>query len=129
MQAFAFSGTTVYYGYDAALARSQKSTTQHLNTQFQTKEQAAVASGVAVHMSSPFSATEQDPEYFKGHVEVQDREPSHVGDEGLNRVTDLVLIVHGIGQGVCNILPSIPLFMLFCCSLLLNTKAGLFCML
>lgn len=118
-RAFTFSGTTVYYGYDAALARMQMSAIQISKPQHVIKDQATdltSTSGVAVDVHLPTTASEDGAEFLKSHID-KDKEPSHTGEEGVKRVTDLVLIVHGIGQGVRIILypvrlPHVVLFQL-----------------
>ena len=78
----------------------------------------------------PSSGNQQEAEYLESYMETKDSKPSHVGDQDPRRVTDLVLVVHGIGQGVCNAVSSIywrysPYSLI---SLLLNMKAGHFYM-
>lgn len=48
---------------------------------------------------SPSCGVQQEAEHLDGHTETEPGKRSHV--EGPRRVTDLVLVVHGIGQGVC----------------------------
>lgn len=87
-------GTLVYYGFDAAIASHAP---RHLTSSHTDDIKAsALTNTMGISMKEDLNLNEThfvSSEYSKLS--------KHVGDEGPRKVTDLVLIVHGIGQGVC----------------------------
>jgi hypothetical protein len=95
----------VYYGYDTARARAlSKSSPQKFNTPQGKQEDAAImrdSLGVAIDIHRPSSTNMLAAEYSEIHSNTADDKRLLVESDGPKRVTDLVLVVHGIGQGVC----------------------------
>ncbi|KAF8575448.1 hypothetical protein K439DRAFT_1641371 [Ramaria rubella] len=103
---FAFSGTTVYYGYDIARASSRVASPPDAQSEPEDKSPALTNTLGVADSDNPLrpSRTAQRSNHPRGHKTSRDEQQSRilVGDLGENRVTDLVLIVHGIGQGLAS---------------------------
>ncbi|KAF8508209.1 DDHD domain-containing protein [Gautieria morchelliformis] len=104
--AFTFSGTPVFYGYDTALARTLSKSSPQNSRPLQGKQEEAAAVrnslGAAIDIHPPSSANMSAPEYSEIHSNTADGKRLLVEDNGPQRVTDLVLVVHGIGQGLAS---------------------------
>lgn len=90
-----FTGTLVYYGYDKALAAHTTAPTPLISPpkEFSKEEAAALTNTLGV-------GVEEDVKPGTPKFHDTPKSTNRVGDEGSNKVTDLILVVHGIGQGV-----------------------------
>lgn len=96
-----FSGPTVYYGYDSALAAREFKIKRPSPRASMDKDSEAVLANT-VGVSSQFVADKAGPIPMRSAEQVAAKASVSVGDSGPKNVTDLVLIVHGIGQAVCS---------------------------
>ncbi|GJJ15605.1 hypothetical protein Clacol_009883 [Clathrus columnatus] len=91
-----FLGITVYYGYDSALAaRESKSKKSSPRNSLDKDSEDTCINAVEI----PSTATDKMLP-MPSSERINTKLPNSVGDSGPKKVTDLVLIVHGIGQAL-----------------------------
>ncbi|KIJ54720.1 hypothetical protein M422DRAFT_41955 [Sphaerobolus stellatus SS14] len=92
--AIPFTGTLVYYGYDTAVKAHAHVPKAPVSPpkEFSKEEAAALTNTLGLGI-------EEDPKTSRPES-TKPKRSSRVGDEGRGKVTDLILVVHGIGQGL-----------------------------